>query len=215
MGHDFRALIHVGFDVRPLAHFPLENAPNRLRNIHAGQGSGGAVELRPGEKQQFVHESRHVLHFFLHTLDILLLIVLRTLVQNSQRNLNPRDGGAEFVGDVAEKPPLAVHKTGETLRHAIDGFTQLAEFVAAAEGEPGFKFAFGNRSGSGRELGNGVRQTSNQRQPASCGNQNHYNGRRQPGRVVEEKRIRPQRREHPHQRGPSASRIVDRSKRGT
>ena len=75
-----------------------------------------------------------MLHFLLHTVDVLLLIVLGTLVQDSQRYLNPRNGGAEFVGDVTEKPPLAVHKTGEPLRHAIDGFTQLAEFVAAAEG---------------------------------------------------------------------------------
>ena len=67
--------------------------------------------------------------------------------------------------------------------------------------KPGFKFAFGNRSGSGRELGNGARQTSNQGQPAGGGNQNDHEGRRQPGRVVEEKRIRPQRRERPHQRG--------------
>ena len=68
--------------------------------------------MRPGEKEQFVHKPRHVLHFFLHTLDILLLILLGALVQDSERYLNPRDGGAEFVGHVAEKPPLAVHKTG-------------------------------------------------------------------------------------------------------
>ena len=39
------------------------------------------MELRPGEKEQFVHEAGHVLHFFLHTLDIPLLIRLRSLVE--------------------------------------------------------------------------------------------------------------------------------------
>jgi hypothetical protein len=56
-------------------------------------------------------------------------------------SLNAGDGRAEFVGDSAQKAPLAVDEARQPLRHAIDGFTQLPEFVAAMNGEPGLQLA--------------------------------------------------------------------------
>jgi hypothetical protein len=93
-----------------------------------------------------------VLHFFVDGFDVLFVGGLGALLQNSKRYSGARDGSAQFMGNVAQKAPLAGHESPELCCHALNRVVQLADFVASANAGLNVEVPFGDLPGGASDF---------------------------------------------------------------
>ncbi len=103
--------------------------------------------------------------------------------------------------DVAEKAFLAVHVRVEVGSHLVDGFAELAEFVAPFGFDAGVEAALGDLFGGDRELAERARDAAHEREPEHHGQQQDSGAGEQPRVQIEKMQECPERIHPGHEQG--------------
>jgi hypothetical protein len=133
MHHDFNLFINACLDCHFIGSFPLPYAFDCIGQVHAGEWSCRGTDSGFRRQQQFTDKSGHVFDLFTDILDVCLLTVPGSLLQNADRHLNAHNGRRKLMGDITQETLLAIHITREAFGHIVDRPTQPAEFIPAAK----------------------------------------------------------------------------------
>ena len=161
------------------------------------------VEAGLGELQDFAEQFCHLANLLPDVLKQGRYVWRCVLRDNLDRKLHPGQGGAQFVGDVAEKTLLAGDKLLQTLPQMVQGIGKPANLIAPLNFHPGVKLALCHAARCVAHFSKGQRDAPHQGHPEEGGTQKQRRSDPQRGRVQQES-ARKQRGGNHQQRGRSA-----------